>query len=415
MKRWLALIIISYTICAESDPAKVSHALVEIYANYVLRTYEGVDLKIGSGLGVVVHRNEKLIATFMVNLHDSFYPCLHIKFSNGLVVKGTVIYKDPVLGFAFIRVPELPNQARAIPFVQSDELSSGWFYTTIMDFASSWCANPVSLIFSPRLRLRSFRFLKVVEESLYGGAIFSKDGSLIGLKGNGSIMDALYVPASFIRDALNEVLRDSSYRPYYLDVQTQTISFTQALQGNFFSDDLCALIRDMNVSVLEMVMISNIDALKVGDIILKVDEQPVTHYLSLVHATRRRPNVSLEVVRDGKRQHIHLALQQFSCDCEGVLCCNEITYFYMNPFLVFKYPNYRVGSLLCRRDAYNAYLAHLYGRRGHYVYRARVDAVKNAPASMRDLADMLDRGVLLTIERRPQSAERLFFSNRGAV
>jgi len=405
MRRLFALWVMAGMLYGHIDPAKISHSLVEIYAKNALNFHWEAFERSHACAGVLIHRGKKIAVTLMPNLYDSFYSDLHVKFVDGTCTKGTVIYKDPVLGFSFIRLEEVPPSARGVAFSSMDVPSTGWFYTTMMQDASSWFACLVDLGVSPRSRLYSFKFLKVVEDSLYGGVLASKCGNIVGLNANGKSLSfsGLYVPASFIRNALQRVLDDPNYQPYYVDVQTRTISILQALDGGFLSQEMWQDIqKEYDLNTLEIVVMSNIDGLRVGDIILKVDGQWVTHYLKFVEATRHDSKVRLEFVREGERKSEQVSCHQFPRCKDGVLVCNGMQWFYMQPALALKYPNHRVGSLLCKYDQSCADYANLYGHEIKQGYESCVDAVHDAPESMHELKRLIDQqGVVLTVECDP--------------
>ncbi len=266
------------------------------------------DVQVAAGSGVVISADGYIITNNHVIASGEK---IRVAFEDNKSYEAKLVGTDPSTDLALLKI-----DAQGLPFLKfgnSDQVKVGQWVLAVgnpFDLTSTVTAGIVSAkgralgVIRERMRIESFiQTDAAVNPGNSGGALISTTGELIGINTAIASMTGTYsgysfaIPSNIVTKVVDDLMN-------YGEVQ-------RGLLGVFIEDVSAELNKEKDLGTNQGVYLSGVNdksaaaeaGLKVGDVIVRVDETPVTTSSKLQEIVgRRRPGDKLRVtyLRSGK-------------------------------------------------------------------------------------------------------------------
>ncbi len=277
----------------------------------------------GSGSGVIVSANGYILTNNHVVEPAANDGKITVDLHDGREFPATLVGRDPLTDLAVVKIAakDLPVAA----FGNSDQLEVGQLVVAVgnpLGLTSTVTQGIVSALGRGQLHLNTDAQGYGVEDFIQtdaainpgnsGGGLFDLNGALVGINSAIATRTGYYqgygfaIPINLAQSVAADLIDDGHVNRGYIGVQIQNVSQTMA-RALKLSDPHGVLVQHvMPGSAAE-------DAgLRMGDVILKVDDQAVStsnHLQSLVARRRAGDVVKLEISRNGSVMEKSLKLK----------------------------------------------------------------------------------------------------------
>lgn len=272
--------------------------------------------KVGTGSGVVVSKDGYI----MTNNHviadaDDIEVTLH----DNRTYKATVVGTDPTTDLALIQIKEknLPK----ISFVNSDQVKIGEWVLAVGNPFSLNSTITAGIVSAKGRNINILKEQYAVENFIQtdaainpgnsGGALVNLDGGLIGINTAIASPTGVYsgygfaVPSNIVNKVMEDLLKYGVVQRGVLGIMIRTVD------GNLAKDKDLDIVSGVYVDSLMQTSAAKDAGIKVGDVILKINDTEVNSTPELQGMiARHRPGetVQLLVNRDGKEKTFEVIL-----------------------------------------------------------------------------------------------------------
>ncbi len=235
-------------------------------------------------------------------------------------VNAKLVGTDPGTDVAVLKVDT--DNLTAIPFANSDKLQVGDYVVAIgnpFGLGQTVTSGIVSALGRSGMDIEGYEDFIQTDASINpgnsGGALIDLDGKLVGINtailapAGGNVGIGFAIPANMAKQVMNQVIKYGEVRRGRLGVYIQ----------NLTPDLADALKLDVHegavVTQIEPGSAGEKAGIQVGDVIVAVDGEPVKSGVDLRNKIGLEPvgtNVSLTIVRDGKRQMLTAPIEAAS-------------------------------------------------------------------------------------------------------
>lgn len=276
--------------------------------------------RVGSGSGVIINENGYIVTNNHV-IADA--DDIEVTLNDNRTYKATLIGTDPTTDIALIQIKE--KNLPALPFVNSDQVKVGEWVLAV--------GNPFSLtstvtagIVSAKARNININQEQYAVESFIqtdaainpgnsGGALVNIDGGLIGINTAIASQTGTYngygfaVPSNLVNKVVEDLLKFGIVQRGVLGVSIITVN------GNLAKQKELDINNGAYVDSLLENSAAGIAGIKAGDVIVAVDDVPVSSSPSLQEQiARHRPGdkVKITVNRKGEQKSFQVTLNNRS-------------------------------------------------------------------------------------------------------
>ena len=273
-----------------------------------------------AGSGVVVDAGRGYIVTnhHVVDRADE----INVGLADGRVLEATLVGRDPQVDLAVLKVE--PEALQQIEFGDSADLRQGDFVVAIgnpFGLNQTVTSGIVSALGRSGLGIEGFEdFIQTdapINPGNSGGALVDLAGRLVGINtaifapSGGNVGIGFAIPSNMVRAVMNQLIEFGEVRRGYpgMDVQRLTPDLAEAF----------GVQRSEGVVVVEVDPDSPASraGLKPGDVIVKVGERVIrrpSDYESRAAVIFAGEDVSMEILRDGRRKSVRLAIDAENAD-----------------------------------------------------------------------------------------------------
>jgi serine protease DegQ len=267
----------------------------------------------GSGSGVIVNSDGLIITNqHVVESADE----IEVGLNDGRTAKAELVGTDPETDLAVLRIKmeDLP----ALQFAADDNVRVGDVVLAMgnpFGVGQTVTMGIVSALGRNKVGINTFEnFIQTdaaINPGNSGGALVDTAGNLLGIntaiysRSGGSLGIGFAIPAKTVQGVLNQIVRTGTVTRGYIGVEQQNI--TEELASAF------DLPQREGVIIAGIVKDGPADkaGLKVGDILLKLDEQKITdttQMLNQIAGYAPGDKKSVELLRDGKIETLDIEI-----------------------------------------------------------------------------------------------------------
>lgn len=267
----------------------------------------------GSGSGVIVNSDGLIVTNqHVVESADE----IEVGLNDGRTAKAELVGTDPETDLAVLRIKmeDLP----ALQFAADDNVRVGDVVLAMgnpFGVGQTVTMGIVSALGRNKVGINTFEnFIQTdaaINPGNSGGALVDTAGNLLGIntaiysRSGGSLGIGFAIPAKTVQGVLNQIVRTGTVTRGYIGVEQQNI--TEELASAF------DLPQREGVIIAGIVKDGPADkaGLKVGDILLKLDEQKITdttQMLNQIAGYAPGDKKSVELLRDGKIETLDIEI-----------------------------------------------------------------------------------------------------------
>ncbi|WP_196158631.1 Do family serine endopeptidase [Reinekea sp. G2M2-21] len=269
-----------------------------------------------AGSGVIVDAQQGIVLTnfHVINGADE----VQVSLIDGRSAQATVLGADPDLDIAVLQIQARPLQA--VPLADSNDVQVGDFVVAIgnpFGLGQTVTTGIVSALGRSGLGIEGFENFIQTDASINpgnsGGALVNLNGELVGINtailapSGGNVGIGFAIPINMAKASLNQILRYGEVKRGQIGISVQDL--TPMLREAFALPP-----GQIGVLIADVIQGSNAEqvGLQAGDIILKIDGQPVisANQLRSLFATYEiGKGMTLTVVRNGNERAVKILVE----------------------------------------------------------------------------------------------------------
>lgn len=284
-------------------------------------------IQTGLGSGVIVDRAGHIVT------NNHVIACaqqINVQLADGRTEPATVVGTDPATDLAILQIP-LQNPPVA-PLGSSESLRSGDVVLAIGNpygLSQTVTQGIVSATGRGQLGVTPLESFIQTDAAINlgnsGGALINARGELIGIntaalsQSLGVTGISFAIPVSLVRGVMDEILHYGRVRRGWFGVETQGLTSQQAAALGLQEPDGLLIVHIAPDSPASHA------GLKPGDVITSINGQQrsLLEALNLVAGTPPGRQISLSVLREGKRQDHTVTLVERSADVDASIDCSS--------------------------------------------------------------------------------------------
>lgn len=269
----------------------------------------------GIGSGVIIDSNGYILTNSHV-IADGRAKSINVLFENGDVLPGKVLWNDPTLDLAILKV-----DAKNLPEAElgdSDSLEVGQLAVAIgnplgLDFQRTVTAGVISGL-NRSIRIDQYNIMEnliqtdaSINPGNSGGPLLNAKGEVIGINtakvqtGEGL---GFAIPINLTKPIIEEVIKTGNFQTVYMGIYGYEVKAYERQVG-------ADLGVDSGVVILEVAAGSPAEkaGLKQLDVIISMDNQPIENMSQLkrmLYNYKQGDKVTLVIVRNGSRMEINI-------------------------------------------------------------------------------------------------------------
>jgi Do/DeqQ family serine protease len=272
--------------------------------------------RVGSGSGVIVSEDGYI----MTNNHviadaDDIEVTLH----DNRTYKATIVGTDPTTDLALIQIKE--KELSKISFVNSDQVKVGEWVLAVGNPFSLNSTITAGIVSAKSRNINILREQYAVENFIQtdaainpgnsGGALVNLDGGLVGINTAIASPTGVYsgygfaVPSNIVEKVMEDLLKFGEVQRGVLGI------FIRTVDGNLAKEKELDLVQGVYVDSLMEKSAAKNAGIKIGDVILKVNQKEINstpELQGLIARYRPGEKVELLIKRDGKEKTIEVTL-----------------------------------------------------------------------------------------------------------
>ena len=265
----------------------------------------------GAGSGVIIDAKKGIVITnhHVIDKADE----IQLKLYDGRTLVAKLLGSDPEVDIAVLKIES--KNLEEVKIADSDQIESGDFVMALgnpFGLSNTVTTGIVSAIGRSGLGIHSYENFIQTDASINpgnsGGALVNLNGELIGINtaiigpAGGNIGIGFAIPTNMAMASVEQILEYGEVKRGQLGIMIQNL--TPELRESFDLDDK---IKGILVAQVNEDSSAEAAGLLTGDIIVKVDDKPVTTSSQLrneIGLRRKGDEVTLEILRDGKSKII---------------------------------------------------------------------------------------------------------------
>lgn len=272
---------------------------------------------VGSGSGVIISSDGYIVTNnHVIEGADE----IEVILDDNRVFKAKVIGKDPSTDLALLQIKE--KNLPVIPFANSDDVKVGEWVLAVgnpFNLNSTVTAGIVSAkgrninILQDKYAIESFiQTDAAINPGNSGGALVNMQGGLIGINTAIASPTGTYagygfaVPSNIVSKVVEDLIEYGTVQRGYLGIVIRNVT------GDLSEEDNLDVTKGVYVDSIAANSAAGDAGVKVGDVILKVNEKPVettAQLLELIGRKRPGDKVALVVDRKGKALNFDVTLR----------------------------------------------------------------------------------------------------------
>lgn len=316
----------------------VSPGVVNVTSTVLVQDFFYAYPQKGNGSGSIIDKEGRILTNFHV-VQDS--EKLEVTLSNKKTYPAKILGADPDNDLAVIKIDAPAAELRMVPLGSSDELFVGQkvlaignpfgLDRTLTTGVVSGLARPLKSEITGRLIEGVIQTDAAINPGNSGGPLLNSRGQMIGINtmiyspSGGSVGIGFAVPVKTAKRVINDILQYGRVRKPSLGIEAYPLNRLSAqLMGalNLPVSEGFMVVRVIPGSSADRAGIQNAEEVRVGryivpvgDIITKIDDQPISKQEDLDHLMNNKnvgDNIKVEVVRGGRRLTLTMQLMEAS-------------------------------------------------------------------------------------------------------
>jgi len=273
----------------------------------------------GLGSGVIINSKEGYILTNNHVIKDA--EIIIIRLQDGRQIKAKLIGSDPDTDIAVLQIEA--DNLTAIPSADSSQIEVGDFVVAIgnpFGLGQTVTSGIVSALGRSGLGIESYEDFIQTDASINpgnsGGALVNLRGQLVGINtaiigpSGGNVGIGFAIPINMAKSIMTQLIQHGEVRRGRLGVGAQDL--TPELAQSFDIDQQQGAI----ITLINPDSPADKAGLKVGDIVIAVNNQPLRHTLDLRNIIGLLPigsELNIEIIRNGRNHNMTatIALPEF--------------------------------------------------------------------------------------------------------
>lgn len=267
----------------------------------------------GSGSGVIVNSDGLIVTNqHVVESADE----IEVGLNDGRTAKAELVGTDPETDLAVLRIKmdDLPS----LKFASDDNVRVGDVVLAMgnpFGVGQTVTMGIVSALGRNKVGINTFEnFIQTdaaINPGNSGGALVDTAGNLLGIntaiysRSGGSLGIGFAIPAKTVQGVLNQIVRTGTVTRGYIGVEQQNITEELATAFDLPQKDgviIAGIVKDGPADKA---------GLKVGDILLKLDDEKITDTTQMLNQIAGYPpgeKKSIELLREGKKESLTIEI-----------------------------------------------------------------------------------------------------------
>ncbi|NJN54143.1 MAG: PDZ domain-containing protein [Anaerolineae bacterium] len=255
---------------------------------------------------------------------------LQVRFANGRAIPASIVGTDPTSDLAVIRVDPAGLSLTAVEMADSDTLKVGQIVVAIgspFGLESSMTTGIISAL-NRSFPVGTFQVPDIIQTDAAinpgnsGGPLLDLHGRVIGVNSRiespvrGSSGIGYAVPSNIVRAVIPQLIANGRVQHPWMGISGTEVTANNARELGFNDDQrgiLVSSVMSNGPADRAGLQATNVNAGLKGDVILGIDNKPITTFDDLlgyiVQYTSVGQTIQLQVLRNGQEQIIPLTLQ----------------------------------------------------------------------------------------------------------